>query len=120
MTKVYLADSQPEVCLALRLLLLDLNMEIVGETDNWTATLAEIATTRPDLVLVDWNLVPTNNSIIELRTICPTAFVMVLISDLETRQHIAHSAGADSFISKGETPDRVAERLRAAANNHSR
>jgi DNA-binding NarL/FixJ family response regulator len=36
---------------------------------------------------------------------------------LDARQQAALSAGADSFISKDETPDRVAERLRDAAAN---
>ena len=49
------------------------------------------------------------------------AVVIVLISQLDARQQAALSAGADSFISKGETPDRVAERLlSAAANGRSR
>jgi DNA-binding NarL/FixJ family response regulator len=42
--------------------------------------------------------------------------VIVLISHLDARQQAARSAGADAFISKDEMPDRVAERLRAAAN----
>jgi len=34
---------------------------------------------------------------------------------LDARHQAALSAGADAFISKGEVPDRVAERLRSAA-----
>ena len=45
----------------------------------------------------------------------PAALVIVLISHLDARQQAALSAGADAFISKGETPERVAERLRTAA-----
>lgn len=44
-----------------------------------------------------------------------SAVVIVLISQLDARQQAALSAGADAFISKGEMPDRVAARLRAAA-----
>jgi len=43
------------------------------------------------------------------------ALVIVLISHLDARQQAAFSAGADAFISKGETLERVAERLHAAA-----
>jgi DNA-binding NarL/FixJ family response regulator len=116
MTRVFLADSQPEVRSALRLLLIDLNMHVVGETDSWASALVEASGTHPDMVLMDWNLIPTDTSLLELRATCPAAVVIVLISHLDARQQAALSAGADSFISKGETPDRVAERLQAAAN----
>ena len=120
MTRVFLADSQPQVRSALRLLLLDLNMHVVGETNNWVAALAEAGDTQPDMLLVDWDLIPKDTSLLELRKTCPTAVVIVLISHLDARQQAARSAGADSFISKGETPDRVAERLRSAAKIRSR
>ena len=42
---------------------------------------------------------------------CPAALIIVLISHMDARQQAAISAGADAFISKGETPERVAERL---------
>jgi CheY-like chemotaxis protein len=37
------------------------------------------------------------------------------MSNLDARQQAAQASGADSFVSKSETPDRVAERLQAAA-----
>jgi DNA-binding NarL/FixJ family response regulator len=119
MTRVFLADGQPEARSALRLLLLDLNMEVVGETADWTTTLAQAAGTQPDMVVVEWALIPHDSSLLALRATCPAAMVIVLISHLDARQQAALSAGADSFISKDETPDRVAERLLAAANGHS-
>jgi DNA-binding NarL/FixJ family response regulator len=51
----------------------------------------------------------------ELRQACPHAIVVVLISHLDARDQAALSAGADAFISKGETADGVAKRLRLAA-----
>lgn len=117
MTQVLLAAPQPNVRAALRLLLRDLGMEVVGETADWPTTLALAAESRPDMVLVDWELIPmdSGNTLIQLRVVCPAAVVIVLISHLDARQQAALSAGADAFISKGEMPDRVAERLRAAA-----
>ena len=53
--------------------------------------------------------------LLALRTTCPAAVVIVLISHLDARQQAALSAGADRFISKDVTPDRVAKRLQAAA-----
>ena len=120
MTRVYIADAQTEERSALRLLLLDLNMEVVGETADWPTTLAQAPATSLDMLLVDWDLLPFDlgvQSLAELRLACPNAIVVVLISHLDARHQAALSAGADAFISKGETPERVVERLRAAAEN---
>jgi DNA-binding NarL/FixJ family response regulator len=122
MTRVYLADAQPEERSALRLLLLDLNMQVVGEAADWPTTLAQAPATHLDMLLVDWGLLPAESgaALAELRLACPAALVIVLISHLDARQQAALSAGADAFISKGETPDRVAERLLAAAGSWER
>ena len=117
MTRVYVADAKPEERSALRLVLLDLKMEVVGEAADWSTTLAQAPTRRTDMLLIDWDLLPTSPTaaLDELRLACPAALVIILISHLDARQQAALSAGADAFISKGETPERVAERLRLAA-----
>ena len=117
MTTVLIAAPQTDVRAALRLLLLDLDMGVVGEAADWPSTLALAPKSRPDMLLVDWELIPADsgNTLAQLRAACPAAVVIVLISQLDARQQAALSAGADAFISKGEMPDRVAERLRAAA-----
>jgi DNA-binding NarL/FixJ family response regulator len=118
MTCVYLADAHPEERSALRLVLLDLDMDVVGEAADWPTTLAQAPVTNLDMLLVDWDLLPVGvgvQSLVKLRLACPNAIVVVLISHLDSRHQAALSAGADAFISKGETPERVAERLRAAA-----
>jgi two-component system response regulator DesR len=98
-------------------MLLDLNMEVVGEAADWTTTLEQAPDRRADMLLVDWDLLPNepNAALDALRKACPAALVIVLISHLDARQQAALSAGADAFISKGESPERVAERLRLAA-----
>lgn len=117
MTRVYVADAKPEERSALRLLLLDLKMEVVGEAADWPTTLVQAPTCRTDMLLVEWDLLPNSPTaaLDELRRACPAALVIILISHLDARQQAALSAGADAFISKGETPDRVAECLRLAA-----
>ncbi len=115
MTRVFLADSQPEVRSAMRLLLQDLNMQIVGDAADWPTALSEAFGTQPDMLVVDWDLIPDHTSLKELRATCPAAVVIVLISQLDARKQAALSAGADSFISKGDTPERIAERLQTAA-----
>ncbi len=117
MTRVFVADSQNEERSALSLLLLDLKMEVVGEAADWPTTLAQAPLSRTDMLLVDWDLLPTapTAALEKLREACPAALVIVLISHLDARQQAALSTGADAFISKGEMPERVAERLRTVA-----
>ena len=117
MTRVYVADGKPEELAALRVLLLDLQMEVVGEAADWATALAQAPVSRTDMLLIDWDLLPNSPAaaLDEIRKACPAALVIVLISHLDARQQAALSAGADAFISKGEMPERVAERLRAVA-----
>jgi DNA-binding NarL/FixJ family response regulator len=102
---------------ALRLMLLDLNMEIAGEAGDCSTTLAETPTCRADILLVDWELLPAASSaaLDKLRSACPKVLVIILISRLEARQQAALSIGANVFISRGEMPERVAECLHSAA-----
>ncbi len=118
MTRVYLSDAKPEERSALRLLLQDLKMEVVGEAADWFTTLVQVPISRIDMLLVDWDLLPNNKpnaALDELRKACPEALVVILISHLDARTQAALSAGADAFISKDEMPERVAKRLRDIA-----
>ena len=118
MIRVYLANPLTEERSALRLMLLDLNMEVVGEAADWATTLAQAPVSRIDILLIDWDLLPrtaSHTALDDLRKACPAALVIILISHLDARQQAALSAGADAFISKDESPERVAERLRAVA-----
>ena len=118
MTRVYVADALTEERSALRLMLLDLNMEVVGEAADWETALEQAPLRFTDMLLIDWDLLPRTSPTValdQLRRACPAALVIILISHLDARQQAALSSGADSFISKGETPERVAERLRVAA-----
>jgi DNA-binding NarL/FixJ family response regulator len=117
MTRVYLADAKPEEISALRLLLLDLKMEVVGEAVDWSTTLTQAPDRNTEILLVDWDLLPISPTaaLEKLRKACPAAMVIVLISHFDARQQAALSAGADAFISKGELPERMAERLRVIA-----
>ena len=117
MTRVYIADAKTEERSALRLVLQDLKMNIAGEAADWTTTLASVPISRTDMLLIDWDMLPKSPSegLNILRKACPTALIIILISHLDARQQAALSAGADAFISKGESPERVAERLRSVA-----
>lgn len=118
MTRVYIADALPEERSALRRMLIDLGMDVMGEAASWDTTLAEAPALRPDMLLIDWSMLPDATQSIalaDLRKVCPRTLVIVLISHLDARQQAAISSGADTFISKGETPERVAQRLQSVA-----
>jgi DNA-binding NarL/FixJ family response regulator len=116
MKRVYLADSLFDERRAFRLLFQDLKMKVVGEAADWLTALAQAPATRPDMIMVDWGLVDdgSGTQLTAMRKACPAAVVIVLISHLDARQQAALSAGADAFISKSETSERVTERLRDA------
>jgi DNA-binding NarL/FixJ family response regulator len=117
MTSAYLADANSDELSALRLLLQDIKIEIVGEAKDWPTALAQAPDSNSDILLIDWSLLPKSptEALEKLRKACPSALVIVLISHLDVRQQAALSAGADVFISKGELPERIAEHIREAA-----
>jgi two-component system KDP operon response regulator KdpE len=119
MKRAFLADAQFDERSALRLILQDLKMQVVGEAADWPTVLALAPGTRPDMVVVDWGLVADESgaALPKLREACPAAVVIVLVSHLDPRHQAALSAGADAFISKSETAIRVAERLRDAVTS---
>lgn len=119
MTRVYIADAIPEERSAFRLLLLDLKMVVIGEAADWATTLAQAPKRDTEILLIDWDLLPNSptEALEMLRSACPAALVIVLISHLDLRQQAALSAGADEFISKEELPERISQRIRDAAAN---
>jgi DNA-binding NarL/FixJ family response regulator len=98
--------------------MLDLEMNVVGEGADWPTTIAQAPGLDTDVLLVDWDLLPEEptEAIKALRNACPAALLIVLISHLDARQQAALSAGADTFISKADTPQRMAERLKSVVN----
>jgi len=118
MIRVFVADALLDERNALKVMLQDLSMDIVGEAADWPTTLSLAPATQLDLLVVDWDLLPLDlgvQALTILRQACTNAIIVVLISHLDARLQAALSAGADTFISKNETPGRIAERLRSAA-----
>lgn len=117
MTRVFLANNHNEERSALRLILIDLKMQVVGEAADWLTALTLAPATDPDMLIVDWAVLPQESAsaLKQLRRTCPAALVIVLIGQLDARQQAAISSGADHFISKRDMPDRVVEYLKVAA-----
>ena len=106
---ILLADDQPEVRSALRLLLeQETLVRIVGEAETAPQMLDAVRNVHPDAILVDWELpglsLPDNLSAI--RRICPSAWIIALSSHPEVRQ-AALKAGADAFVCKGDPAEQL-------------
>ena len=119
MMRVFIANAKAEERSALRFMLSSLKLEVVGDTSDWQTVLAEAPATNFNLLLVDWDLLPTDAvaSLSALRQACSNAIIVVLTSYLDAHQQAAQSAGADAFISKGEIPNRLADHLLAISRS---
>jgi len=107
--RVLIADDQPQVRSALRLLLqVKLGAATIGEAGDLEQALELVGVEQPDLVLLDWELPAQGGAaaLAELRTTCPGLAVIALSSRPEARPD-ALAAGADAFVSKGEPPERL-------------
>jgi DNA-binding NarL/FixJ family response regulator len=119
--RVFLADDQAKVRSALRLLLeQEPGLYVVGEAIEAGELLAQIKATRPDLMLLDWELPGLAHAssvgsekhlLLALHVHCPDLRVIALSGQLEARQ-MALAAGADAFVSKGDPPERLLATLR--------
>src|SRR5512133_355637 len=115
MLRVYVADSVSKERSVLRLLLLDLKMEVVGFSSDWLTTLTLAPPSELDMLVVDMNLLPEKPEIAlaALRVACSNPVVIVLISRWKAGSVLP--AGVDAIISKSETRECVATRLQAMA-----
>jgi DNA-binding NarL/FixJ family response regulator len=114
--RILLADDQPGVCSALRLLLeQEPGLRVVGEAAEAEELLAQMQAACPDLVLLDWELPGLDAASLPsaLRLRYPQLRVIALSGRPEARQ-AALQAGADAFVSKGDPPERLLATLRGA------
>jgi DNA-binding NarL/FixJ family response regulator len=111
MTKILIADDQPAIRSALRLLIeqqTDLN--VTGEIDNNDALLDWLLANHADILLLDWesNGISSHQIIPEVHSAFPSLKIIVLDSKPEVRQK-AINAGASEFVGKNEPPERLLE-----------
>ena len=107
--RILLADNQPKVRLALRLLLeQEKGIHVVGEAADAEGLFAQIEATCPDLVLLDWDLpgVPMVDLLSALNDTCPALSVIALSWRLEM-EHVALDARADAFVGKTDPPEKL-------------
>ena len=107
--RILLADNQPRVRFALRVLLeRQPGFQVVGDAVSFEDVLAQLQETSPNLLLLGWELpgLVSDGSLLALRRLCPDLRVVVLSGRLEARRS-ALEAGADAFVSKADPPERL-------------
>ncbi len=105
---ILLADHQPKVRFALRVLLEQhMDYTIVAEVSEASSMLERAAALHPDLILLEWDLSSCGCDLLRrLRESCPAARLVVLSARPEVRLSVL-AAGADAFVSKMEPPERL-------------
>jgi DNA-binding NarL/FixJ family response regulator len=107
--QILLADDEPKVRSALRLLLgQHEGLSVVGEAAEAAELLDRLQASRPDLLLLDWELTGQQGGdlLTAVRGCCPTLSVIALSGRPEARR-AALAAGVDAFVSKGDPPERL-------------
>jgi DNA-binding NarL/FixJ family response regulator len=107
--RVLIADDEPRVRSALRLLLRQESVASeIYEAGDGAAMMRCVSRKHLDLVILDWNLPQMGGytALKALRAAQPDVAIIVLNSQSETR-HTALATGADAFVSKGDPPERL-------------
>jgi DNA-binding NarL/FixJ family response regulator len=114
--RVLLADDEPKVRSALRLILEQLKeVEVIEEVTDANSLADCLHRSQPDLLLLDWELPGLHQgaSLAELVQCGNTSLKVIVLSGRHQSGRSALASGADAFVSKGESPDRLFATLRA-------
>jgi len=107
--RIFIADSQPRVRYGLRVLLEQQpGWRVVGEAGDAQELLELVYDTCPDLLLLDYELpgMASAEILAQLQQTCPALRVIAMSGHDELRQ-VALEAGASSFASKTESPEKL-------------
>ena len=107
--RVLLADDQPQVRSAMRLLLEEEpGLSVVDEVVSAGDLLSRVEATYPDLILLDWELpgLRPGEMLPALHALDSVPVVVALSGRPEARR-VALAAGADVFVSKGDPPEQL-------------
>lgn len=114
-TRILVADNDARVRSALQTLLHQesehIQMRESGDLDSLATQIREF---RPDLLLLDWELPgrPAAALLLALHQLDYRPSVIVLSTRPELEQD-ARSVGADGFVCKGDSPDRLLQVFRS-------
>lgn len=121
MKQILLADDNPDLRSALRLLLeTRLDMKLITEARDMEHVVAQTEDTRPDCIILDWELPgrPLRERIGVLRALVPGMRIIVTSARPESRQE-ALAEGADGFADKADSPLLVLEAMRDCIKDRS-
>jgi DNA-binding NarL/FixJ family response regulator len=113
--RVMIADGDPGVVAALRLLLTrHPDFDVVGESTTIQDLLRQTADIRPDVIVLDCELrdLDIHAHVAQLRLLHGDVGIVAL-STRDERRSQALAAGASAFVSKGESPPYLLETLRS-------
>lgn len=123
--RVLLADDQAWLRSAVRLILeQEPDIEVVGEAAEANMLLSAIADSRPDLLLLDWELPGarvtggSERLLRRTRANSPNIAVIVLSGRPEAAS-LALEAGADYFVSKADPPEVLLSAVRDVRRGRS-
>jgi DNA-binding NarL/FixJ family response regulator len=114
--RVLLADAEPDVRWALRLLLVhELGADDIAEASGLDGLWTALRQAPPDLLLLDWAMPGPNAAgiVTRLRAAYPSTTIVALSCRTEEQQ-AALAAGVDTFVCKSEAPGPLAATLRSA------
>ena len=119
--KVLLADPKSNIRYGLTVLLGEQpDLEIVGETDDSGVLLAQVKATSPDLLLLSWDLpgMKVSELLGQIRILCPKLSIIALSGKSNNRE-LALQSGADDFICKGDSPEKLLASIRQIQNQNT-
>lgn len=107
--RILLADPQPKVLYALRVLLeRQPGIEVAGQATDAESVLKQAQVVHPDVLLLGWEMPgrEERNLIASLRECCAKIAIIALSGRSGVGQ-AALRAGADAFVSKGDPPEQL-------------
>ena len=109
LTRVLIVDDSARARVGLRHLLMTWpEIEVVGEAANGQDAVRLVAESRPDVVLMDLEM-PVLDGVAATRLIKQQwpAVIVIVLTMYPAQQAAALTAGADAFLLKGGTPERL-------------
>ena len=118
--RVLLVDDQPAVRQGLRIrLVLEPDVEVVGEAGDGAGAISLAQSLRPDVILMDVRMPGMDgiSTVRTLRAVAPesAAVILSLYDDARTRAR-AEEAGAAAFVAKHKVEETLLAAIRRAAS----
>ena len=113
-TRIVVADSDRRVRAALRVLLREEpELVLVGESSDLPCLVALVRELKPDLVLLDWELPGRPAAAVLLaQTSLDYRPKVIVFSGRPESEEAVLAAGADAFVSKGDSPEALLSAFR--------